>query len=163
MYEIKDCLNIYSQGMNGLPGVGPNWELFAYTNHQTDLGEFGNDEDAVYVLKNDEDISRRKCTTVLWDQNHLLDFSTLPTAQKLLGYSPRILVIGSGPGEPAATLASNFQDGDVISAHSTKKCVDWASSRFHKHGLSNVATRLVPSMENLDVFADGSFDLVASL
>ena len=46
MYAIKDSLNIvYSQGMNGLPGVGPNWELFAYTNHQTDLGEFGNDED----------------------------------------------------------------------------------------------------------------------
>lgn len=75
--------------------------------------------------------------------------------------SPRILVIGSGPGEPAATLAANFQDADVISAHSTKKCVDWASERFRKHDLHNVATRLVPSMEQLDMFADGSFDLVA--
>ena len=50
----------------------------------------------------------------------------------------------------------------MISAHSTTKCVEWASQRFDKHGLSNVTSRLVPSMENLDVFHDGSFDLVVS-
>ncbi len=76
--------------------------------------------------------------------------------------SPRILVIGSGPGEPAATLASNFPDADVISAHTTTKCLEWANARFHKHGLTNVAGKLLPSLESLDSFADGSFDLVAS-
>ncbi|KAL7534003.1 hypothetical protein ACHAXR_007750, partial [Thalassiosira sp. AJA248-18] len=88
---------------------------------------------------------------------------TLRSAQKVLPtHSPRILVIGSGPGEPATTLAANFQDAEVISAHSTTKCVDWASARFHKHDLHNASARLIPSMENLDMFADRSFDLVAS-
>lgn len=76
--------------------------------------------------------------------------------------SPRILVIGSGPGEPAATLASNFPDADVISAHTTTKCLGWASTRFEKHGLTNVTAKLLPSLDSLDSFADGSFDLVAS-
>jgi len=67
-----------------------------------------------------------------------------------------------GPGEPAATLAAKFEHADIISAHSSFKCVDWASHRFNKHDRSNVTTRLIPSVENLDVFADGSFDLVAS-
>ncbi|KAL9179936.1 hypothetical protein ACHAXT_007906 [Thalassiosira profunda] len=88
---------------------------------------------------------------------------TLKAAEKVIqAHSPRILVIGSGPGEPAATLAASFPDSDVISAHSTTKCAEWASQRFHKHGLSNALARLVPSMENLDAFSDGSFDLVAS-
>ena len=73
-----------------------------------------------------------------------------------------IKCIGSGPGEPSATLASNFLDAEVISAHSTTKCVEWASQRFDKHHLTNVTARLVPSMENLDVFHNGSFDLVVS-
>ena len=76
--------------------------------------------------------------------------------------SPRILVIGSGPGEPAATLASNFPDAEVISAHTTTKCLEWASTRFQKHGLTNITAKLLPSMEKLDSFANGSFDLVAS-
>lgn len=76
--------------------------------------------------------------------------------------SPRVLVIGSGPGEPATMLASNFAGADIISAHSTTKCVDWASERFHKHGLSNVSARLVPSLEDLNVFTERSFDLVVS-
>ena len=76
--------------------------------------------------------------------------------------SPRILVIGSGPGEPAATLASNFPDAEVISAHTTTKCLEWASTRFQKHGLTNITAKLLPSMEKLDSFPNGSFDLVAS-
>ncbi|KAL7553873.1 hypothetical protein ACHAWF_018282 [Thalassiosira exigua] len=102
----------------------------------------------------------------IWHQHnhpHGPWLKTLKFAEKVLNvHRPRMLVIGSGPGEPAATLASNFRDAEVISAHSTTKCVDWASQRFHKHDLSNASARLVPSMENLDVFADGSFDLVAS-
>ncbi|KAL7461752.1 hypothetical protein ACHAXS_002159 [Conticribra weissflogii] len=72
----------------------------------------------------------------------------------------RILDIGSGPGGVAAMLASSFPDADVTSAHSTQKCVHWASNRFHDEHLSNVNTRLVPDMENLDAFGDASFDLV---
>lgn len=71
-------------------------------------------------------------------------------------------MIGSGPGEPAATLASNFPDADVISAHTTMKCLEWATTRFKKHGITNVAAKLLPSLESLDSFADGTFDLVAS-
>ncbi|KAL7541016.1 hypothetical protein ACHAXR_010565 [Thalassiosira sp. AJA248-18] len=61
MNEIMNCLNSYSGGMNGLPGVGSNWAPIAYMNHETDLGLFGIDKDVVYVLKNDEDANHHKC------------------------------------------------------------------------------------------------------
>lgn len=59
--EISDCLGNYSGGIDmGLPGVGPEWEAFAFMNHQTDF-LLGTDQDVVYVLKNDEDTSNRRC------------------------------------------------------------------------------------------------------
>ena len=42
----------------------------------------------------------------------------LQWAQKVLAghkKTPRILVLASGPGEPAATLATNFQNAEVVS------------------------------------------------
>ncbi|KAL3777230.1 hypothetical protein HJC23_007130 [Cyclotella cryptica] len=88
----------------------------------------------------------------------------LQSAQQILAgqKTPRILVIASGPGEPAATLATNFRNADIISAHSTVQCVEWANERFNHLGLTNVTPRIIPDMQNLDVFADASFDLVAS-
>ena len=50
----------------------------------------------------------------------------------------------------------------MISAHTTTKCLEWARTRFNKHGLTNVTARLLPSVEKLDSFEDRSFDLVAS-
>jgi ubiquinone/menaquinone biosynthesis C-methylase UbiE len=88
----------------------------------------------------------------------------LHNAQKVLDgtKSPRILVLASGPGEPAATLAANFPDAEVTSAHSTMKCIQWASHRFQKLGLSNIFTRLLPDMEDLSAFKACSFDLVVA-
>ena len=63
---------------------------------------------------------------------------------------------------PPSYLAANFPDAEVTSSHSTRKCVDWASERFHKHNLSNATARLIPSMEKLGAFADRSFDMVVS-
>ena len=41
----------------------------------------------------------------------------LNSAQNILTSStPRVLVIASGPGEPAATLAQNFKNAEIISA-----------------------------------------------
>lgn len=87
---------------------------------------------------------------------------TLHTAESVLKgiQNPRILVLGSGH-EPSATLASNFPDSSVVSAHSTGKHLDWASE--HLLDQSNASTLLVPSMENLDLFDDGSFDLIVSI
>ena len=87
---------------------------------------------------------------------------TLHTAESVLKgiQKPRILVLGSGY-EPSATLASNFPDAHVVSAHSTAKHLDWASE--HLLDQSNASTLLVPSMENLDLFDDGSFDLIVSI
>lgn len=86
----------------------------------------------------------------------------LHSAQKALHgtKNPRILVLGSGPGEPSATLAANFPDAEVTSAHSTTKCIEWASHRFQKLGLNNIFTRLVPEVEDLSTFKTASFDLV---
>ena len=86
---------------------------------------------------------------------------TLHTAESVLKgiKNPRILVLGSGH-EPSATLASNFPDSSVVSAHSTAKHLDWASE--HLLDQSNASTLLVPSME-LDLFDDGSFDMIVSI
>ena len=41
----------------------------------------------------------------------------LNSAQHVLsGNSPRVLVIASGPGQPAATLAQNFSNAEIVSA-----------------------------------------------
>lgn len=41
----------------------------------------------------------------------------LNSAQSVLtGKNPRVLVIASGPGEPAATLAQNFGNAEITSA-----------------------------------------------
>ena len=68
---------------------------------------------------------------------------TLHTAESVLKgvQNPRILVLGSGH-EPSATLASNFPDSSVVSAHSTAKHLDWASE--HLLDQSNASTLLVP-------------------
>mmetsp|Transcript_21949 Transcript_21949/g.33918 ORF Transcript_21949/g.33918 Transcript_21949/m.33918 type:complete len:743 (+) Transcript_21949:62-2290(+) len=98
------------------------------------------------------------------DHPHGPWLKTLHNAQNVLhGIKyPRILVLASGPGEPAATLAANFPDAEVTSAHSTLKCIDWASHRFQKLGLSNIFTRLLPDMEDLGAFKASSFDLVVT-
>lgn len=55
--DISRCLNRYDGGMNGLEGVsGDNWKPLATMSHVTNW-----DEDTVYVLKNDQDKSRRRC------------------------------------------------------------------------------------------------------
>ena len=46
------------------------------------------------------------------------------------------------------------------SAHSSPKCIEWASHRFQKLGLNNIFTRLVPEVEDLSTFKTASFDLV---
>lgn len=88
----------------------------------------------------------------------------LHSAQKVLHgtKSPRILVLASGPGEPSATLATNFPDAEVTSAMHTLKCIDLASHRFQQLGLSNIFTRLVPDMEDLGAFKASSFDLIVT-
>ena len=88
----------------------------------------------------------------------------LHNAHKVLNgnKSPRILVLAAGPGEPAATLAANFPDADVTSAHSTSKCIDLASHRFQTLGLNNISTRLLPDVEDLGAFKASSFDLVVT-
>lgn len=87
----------------------------------------------------------------------------LQSAQHILSgqKSPRVLVIASGPGEPAATLAQNFESAEIVSAHMTAKCIEWANERFQKLGLTNVTSKLVSDMHTLD-FENGSFDLVIS-
>ena len=86
----------------------------------------------------------------------------LRSAQKALNFTenPRILVMLSGPGEPSATLAANFPNAEVTSAHTTTKCMAWASHRFQKLGLSNIFTRIVPDVQDLGAFKASSFDLV---
>ena len=88
----------------------------------------------------------------------------LQSAQTILNgqKAPRILVVASGPGEPAATLAANFPNAEIVSAHSTAKCMEWSRERMHELGLFNVTPKLVSGMEQLDTFTDGSFDLVVS-
>lgn len=87
----------------------------------------------------------------------------LQSAQHILSgqKSPRVLIIASGPGEPAATLAQNFQNAEIVSAHMTAKCIEWADERFQNLGLTNVTSKLVSDMHTLD-FENGSFDLVIS-
>lgn len=87
----------------------------------------------------------------------------LQSAQHILSgqKSSKILVLASGPGEPATTLASNFTNSTIISAHVTEKCIGWAKQRLHQLALSNVVPKQIPDLQSLD-FADSSFDLIVS-
>lgn len=45
--SINACLDNYDQGMNGIEGVGPDWQTLAFMDHETDNGMFGVDHDMV--------------------------------------------------------------------------------------------------------------------
>jgi SAM-dependent methyltransferase len=156
-YSLTKCYKTSSAPLAKIPLIDRHWfatqpiicsHEYAFARDMS-LDEFDNAYNFLYAQHNHP---RGPWVKMLQSAQHIL------AGQK----SPRILVIGSGPGEPAATLATNFLNADVVSAHSTAKCIEWANQRFNSLGLSNVESRLVPSMENLDRFADGSFDLVVS-
>ena len=45
--SVNACLDNYDQGMNGIEGVGPDWQTLAFIDHETDNGIFGVDHDTV--------------------------------------------------------------------------------------------------------------------
>lgn len=45
--SINACLDNYNQGVNGIAGVGPDWQTLAFMVHETDNGMFGVDYDTV--------------------------------------------------------------------------------------------------------------------
>ncbi|KAL7550419.1 hypothetical protein ACHAWF_017960 [Thalassiosira exigua] len=71
--KLEDCLKNYSSRMHRLSGIGPQWQVAAFMNHKTYSGDDVTDQDVVYVIKNDEDPSRRKCIINFMGSNGIGD------------------------------------------------------------------------------------------
>ncbi len=72
-----------------------------------------------------------------------------------------ILDVGSGPGEPACTVAAAFPDAQVSLTDVSPDMIKMAESRIADQGLNNV-TAVATSINDLSSFGDASQDVVTA-
>ena len=86
---------------------------------------------------------------------------TVSAVKELSPEAACILDLGSGPGEPACTLAQAFPGAAVICSDVAQEMIDLAGKRAESEGLANVRTMLL-DLANLSAIPSASQDVVTA-
>ncbi|KAK3250061.1 hypothetical protein CYMTET_40561 [Cymbomonas tetramitiformis] len=87
--------------------------------------------------------------------------STVSAVRKLSPDAASILDLGSGPGEPACTLAAAFPSASVICSDVAQAMVDLAEKRAKSEGLRNLSTMLL-DLADLNAVPSASQDVITA-